>query len=606
MKALIKVGYACNENCSFCHTLDVRHIDGDTSEIHAKIDRAAQLGHTMVVFSGGEATIRPELFDWAAHVVRLGMDTGLVTNGLMLAYPDFLERMLKLRLKYVYMSLHGGTARVHNLMVRADTFDAAAKALRNIAGRGLDVTINCVITAQNVTHLRGMVDLVLPYPDVTLKFSMTQPKGGGAKLFDFIMPKVSEVAAHVHDAMTYGLQKAGSKGPRFTHDGLPLCLLPGFEGLYDDLKTDRFWTMVDIGEPDFFPVDDKAKIQPEPCRDCALRGPCPGLYRGYHEEFGASELKPVRGRPRSNSYNYVFEKLCASDLPPLKSPDECPIHQDGITPWDRGRHLFIRNDGRLARFRADSRDFADVEIAQLKHDLGQVYLDVSRKTAPDDFQHDLVHLRRSAVCSGCEDRDDCTGMFEPVFEDVFGRDDSRVRALVQDLSGDVLDIGCGEGPYEALLAPLAGSKRIRYVGIDPDKTRITALRTRWPWAELHATTAEEFAASDARRFDHVLVLRSWNHLRDPSSVLRSLERLVRPGGSLLIVDNAAFGLARTRVQTQRAEAGPAVFEHYRNDVAEDAARLVSSRAFNLAERRDVSPATSNQWLLRYTRVADAA
>jgi pyruvate-formate lyase-activating enzyme len=291
MKALIKVGYACNENCGFCHTLDVRHIDGDSSEVHRKIDRAAQLGHTMIVFSGGEATIRPELFEWAQHAVSLGLDTGLVTNGLMLAYPDFLERMLKLRLKYVYMSLHGGTAKIHNLMVRANTFEAATKALQNISGRGLDVTLNCVITAQNVEHLRSMVDLVLPYRDVTLKFSMVQPKGGGAKLFDFLMPRVSDVAARVHDAMTYGFTRAAGKGPRFTHDGIPLCLLPGFEDLYDDLKTDRFWTMVEIGEADFFPVDDKAKIQPAPCQDCALRGPCPGLYRGYEEEHGSGELR---------------------------------------------------------------------------------------------------------------------------------------------------------------------------------------------------------------------------------------------------------------------------------------------------------------------------
>src|SRR4051812_7708399 len=211
MKALIKVGYACNENCSFCHTLDVRHIDGDSAEVHAKIERAAKLGHTMIVFSGGEATIRPEIFEWAQHAVSLGLDTGLVTNGLMLAYPEFLDRFLKLRLKYVYMSFHGGTAKVHNLMVRADTFDNAEKALKNIAGRGLDVTINCVIGAANVGQLRGMVDLVLPYPDITLKFSMMQPKGGGVKLFDFIMPKVSEVAAKVHDAITYGLEKTGGR-----------------------------------------------------------------------------------------------------------------------------------------------------------------------------------------------------------------------------------------------------------------------------------------------------------------------------------------------------------------------------------------------------------
>src|SRR5690606_33678654 len=60
-KALIKVGYGCNENCTFCHTAEVRHIDGTSDEVVRKIRRAAQLGHGMVVLSGGEPTIRPEL-----------------------------------------------------------------------------------------------------------------------------------------------------------------------------------------------------------------------------------------------------------------------------------------------------------------------------------------------------------------------------------------------------------------------------------------------------------------------------------------------------------------------------------------------------------------
>ena len=34
--------------------------------------------------------------------------------------------------------------------------------------------------------------------------------------------------------------------------------------------------MVEIGEPDLFPVDDANKLQPEACRGCALSGPCPG------------------------------------------------------------------------------------------------------------------------------------------------------------------------------------------------------------------------------------------------------------------------------------------------------------------------------------------
>ena len=41
MKALIKVGYGCNDHCTFCHTLDVRHVDRDLElvpEAHGRLE----------------------------------------------------------------------------------------------------------------------------------------------------------------------------------------------------------------------------------------------------------------------------------------------------------------------------------------------------------------------------------------------------------------------------------------------------------------------------------------------------------------------------------------------------------------------------------------
>ncbi len=597
MKALIKVGYACNEHCTFCHTLDVRHVQGPSEEIHAKIDRAKALGHTMVVFSGGEATIRPELVDWFDHAVRLGLDTGLVTNGLLLAYPEFLEKLLARRLKYVYMSFHAAAPKVHKLLVRADTFEAARRAVHQLAGRGLDFTLNCVVTRQNLTHLRELVDFVLPLPDVRLKFSMVQPKGGGDKLFDHLMPRVAEVGRAVHDAITYGLEKSGGRGPWFGHDGIPLCLLPGLEERYDDLKTHRYWTMVEVGEPDFFPVDDKAKVHPDACRGCALKGPCPGLFRGYQAEFGDGELSPRLGGARSNSFSYQFETLVSTQQP----PGRCFLRDDGPTPYDRGRHLFVQSGPRVARYRADGRDFSDDEIAAIKHELGQVYVDASRKEAPDDFAKDLVPLRRSELCRGCPHQPTCTGLHEPVMQDLFTRDDARVREIVSALEGDVLDIGCGEGPYDELLASSAASGRVRYTGLEPHPTRVAELRRRWPWATLLTSTVERLAArEDAPRaeFDHLLVLRSWNHIESPAAAVAFMRQALRPGGSVTVVDNVAFGLARTPQQLRRAHSGTAVFEHHRNDDAKDALPWFLSAGFSLVERRDVGPGTSNQWLLR--------
>jgi len=607
MKALIKVGYGCNEHCTFCHTLDVRHIDGDEAETHRKIVRAKELGHTMVVLSGGEVTIRPELLRWAAHVASLDMDLGLVTNGRLLAYDDALDKLVAQRLRYVYMSLHAGSARVHNALVRADGFDEALRAIRNVHARSeIELTINCVVTRQNVDHLRGLVDAMLPFERLVLKLSMVQPKGGGEKLFEHLMPRVTHVAERVRDAIEYGnaqVRSRGAPGPAFTHDGIPLCLLPGLEARFDDLRTDRFATMVEVGEPDFYPVDDRAKVQPEEkCGSCALRGPCPGLFRGYHDAFGADELRPPQPAARSNSFHYVLEQLVATDA----ATEFCPLRDgaQGVTPWDRGRHLFVRNGTRVARYRTETRDFADVELEHVKHDLGQVYVDVSKKAAPDDFARDLVQLERSALCAGCSVYARCTGMFEPRLEDVFGRDDAEVRAILATLSGRVLDVGCGEGPYDDVLAPRARAGAVDWVGLEPDAAACARLREKRPWGEVRQGSAED-AQLEPASFDHVLVLRSWNHLVDPRAALARLVPALRPGGTLTIVDNVAFALARTRPQARLAEQSTAGFEHHRNDDSAAADRLVSAlfdaHALTRTTRRDVGPRTSNQWLLRYTR-----
>jgi pyruvate-formate lyase-activating enzyme/SAM-dependent methyltransferase len=592
MKALIKVGYGCNNHCTFCHTLDVRHIDGDSDEVERKIDRAAKLGHTMVVLSGGEVTMRRELLRWAARTAARGMDFGLVTNGRMLAYAKLVDELIRHRLRYVYMSLHGGTAKVHNSLVRAEAFEQTYGAVANLSGRGLDFTVNTVVTRQNIGHLRGVVDALLPYPDVVLKFSMVQPKGGADRLFEQLIPLVSDVAAAVKDAIEHGLDKTAGRG-RYAHDGIPFCLLPGHEEKYDDLKTHRFRTMIEIGEPDYFPVDDRAKVQPPECDACALRGPCPGLYRGYREVHGDGEIHAVGARPRSNSFHYVREGEAGRI-----EGGWCPVRTDGVTPWDVGRAIFVREGDRVARFRTESRDFTDLEIETTKLALGQVYVDVSDKRAPDDFPSDLIALRRSDVCTSCPETSRCAGMFERAEGDVFTRDDEHVRGIVESLTGDVLDVGCGEGRYGDLLADKARSGALRYVGVEPSPERASSLKARWPWAEVVVTEAESFESD--RAFDHILVLRSWNHLKDPVRAVSAMARTLRPGGTLTVVDNVAFGLLREPAQAARAENGDLALEHYRNDDSMLADRVIAATGrFVPVEARPVGPGTSNQWLLRY-------
>ena len=608
MKALVKVGYACNDHCTFCHTQDVRHIDDTEASVHAKIERARVLGHSMVVFSGGEPTIRKEIGAWAAHVARLGMKLGFVTNGRRFAYPEFTEAMLRHELLYVYLSLHGADAKIHNSLVRADAFEESFGGVKALHGRVPVLTVNCVVTRSNVRHLRKLVELLVPFPDLTVKLSMTAPKGGGDRSFDHVVAPVAEVADAVADALRHGIALRGeARGPAFAHDGIPLCLVPGLEHLYDDLRTNDFRTMSEVGEPDFFPVDDVIKLQPAPCEGCALRGPCPGLFRGYVERF-PDEVALLRPRAgvRSNSCNFVPTRDIAR---PPGAP--CPVKQDGTTSYDRGRSLFLRLRDRMRLYETRTRDFADTELVAMKEDLGQLYVDVSSKLSPDDFARDLRKLDLLAECRACEARPHCTGCWAPMREDVFTRDDARVHGLLRSLRGDVLDVGAGEGRYLGSLADAAGRDQLRYEAIEPDAEAARTLAARHAWARFRVEKAEAAKLPPAA-FDHVLVLRSYNHLVMPEQVFPKLFAALRPGGSLVVVDNIAFGLLRAREHAARAERGPAALEHARNDDAARAHAVITAACggaqaqgadLALVERVDIDRTTSNQWLLRYEKRA---
>ncbi|MCC6646289.1 MAG: radical SAM protein [Polyangiaceae bacterium] len=596
MKALIKVGYSCNDHCTFCHTQDVRHIDDTSASVHAKIDRARQLGHTMIVFSGGEATIRPEVVEWATHVKKLGLGLGFITNGRRFSDPAFARAMLERGLSYVYLSLHGPDAKTHNSLVRSDAFAQSLGGVRELHGKVATLTVNCVVTRANAAHLTRLVELMLPFPELTLKLSMTAPKGGGARTFEHVVEKVDVVAAEIAAALRHGIERRGdAPGPRFGHDGVPLCLLPGLEHLYDDLRTNAFRTMSEVGEPDFFPVDDVIKVQPEACEGCALRGPCPGLFRGYLDAYpgDAALLSPRVEGTRSNSWNLVPTRDVAR---PPGAP--CPVKADGTTSYDRGRSLFLRLRDRMRLYETETRDFADVELLRAKEEQGQVYLDVSRKLAPDDFSTDLRKLALLDECRACEARPVCTGCYRPLPIDVFTRDDEAVHALLRGLSGDVLDVGAGEGRYLASVP----HERVRYTAVDPDAALVERLARLHPWARFVAAEIEALDVAPAS-LDHALVLRSYNHLVSPRLVLERLAAALRPGGTLTLVDNVAFGLLRDRRQATRAEQGPGRLEHRRNDDASRAHAQTRDLPLTLLRRDDVGPTTSNQWLLHYERTA---
>jgi SAM-dependent methyltransferase len=89
----------------------------------------------------------------------------------------------------------------------------------------------------------------------------------------------------------------------------------------------------------------------------------------------------------------------------------------------------------------------------------------------------------------------------------------------------LLDIGCGDKPYEPFFAAYVRE----YVGVDAVET---------PWVDL-VGTIESLPVADAS-FDVVLCTQVLEHCSDPAAAVRELRRVVAPGGCVLASTHGVY------------------------------------------------------------------
>lgn len=99
--------------------------------------------------------------------------------------------------------------------------------------------------------------------------------------------------------------------------------------------------------------------------------------------------------------------------------------------------------------------------------------------------------------------------------------------------GDVVDVGCGDGSVAQLLAGRARS----WTCVDCSERVLSAARTRLGRARnvrFVEGDAQQLPAGDAS-FDHALVLHVLTQVDAPARVVAEASRVLRPGGSVVVV-----------------------------------------------------------------------
>jgi heme b synthase len=178
----------CNLKCVHCRSssgLEAKgHPDFTLDEAKRVLDDIASYAKPVVVLSGGEPLLRPDVFEIATYGTGLGLRMCLATNGTLVT-QEICGKIKAAGIKMVSLSLDGASAEVHDdFRCQPGAFAGTLNAARLFKENSISFLINSSFTKRNQDEIPKIYQLAKEIGATAWYMFMIVPTGRGEDIMD--------------------------------------------------------------------------------------------------------------------------------------------------------------------------------------------------------------------------------------------------------------------------------------------------------------------------------------------------------------------------------------------------------------------------------------
>jgi radical SAM protein with 4Fe4S-binding SPASM domain len=250
----------CNMKCSHCYiNATEKKLDNELTTKEAKelIDQIYEVSAPLLILSGGEPLLRPDIFELINYGSKKGLKMGLGSNGSLI--DEAAARKLKeAGIATVSISLDSNIPAQHDeFRGVAGAWEKAVEACKALRKNNVLVQVNATLTQQNYDQIDDVMSLAENIGVENFHLFFLVPTGRGIKLTDISPVKYEEMITKTFaKAVNHRLNVRPSCAPQFMRiaKGMGLDMRQWIRGCIAGLYYCRIYPNGDVTPCPYLPI----------------------------------------------------------------------------------------------------------------------------------------------------------------------------------------------------------------------------------------------------------------------------------------------------------------------------------------------------------------